>query len=351
METRTETCRVCGRAFTPRFSFQAAIVDGAPQFYCSQNCRNPALSGAAVTCSVCNTVFTPTLAIHVADTPAGRRFYCSSACREPRVVAESVPPAKPARIIAVLNQKGGTAKTTTSVSVAAGLARLGHRTLLVDLDPQGNVAVSLGVESPRLVHHALLRTTKMSTCVLHARENLDVVISDQGLAAVEIELARTSAAERTKRLAETMAELTGYDYIILDCAPSLSILNHNALTYASEVLIPVSCDYLALVGVKQVLRTLRRMGEELGRDIHVAGVLPTFYDVRDKVCADVVGFLRKSFGPKTLPPIRVNIKLAEAPSFKKTIFEHAPDSNGARDYIRVVEWLRTGESLAQTRAA
>ncbi len=116
--------------------------------------------------------------------------------------------------------------------------------------------------------------------------------------------------------------------------------------YAGEVLIPVSCDYLALIGVKQVLRTLRRVGEMSGEPVVIAGVLPTFYDVRNKVCMEVLKFLRESFGSRVLPPVRVNTRVAEAPSFKRTIFEHAPDSNGARDYIRVVEWLRTGAGQA-----
>ncbi|MEZ4269905.1 MAG: ParA family protein [Myxococcota bacterium] len=181
------------------------------------------------------------------------------------------------------------------------------------------------------------------TCIVHARENLDLITSDEGLAAGEIALARNTETDRSSQLSKALADLRGYDYVVLDCAPALSVLNHNALAYAGEVLIPVSCDYLALVGVKQVLRTLRRVGEQIDSQVHVAGVVPTFYDVRNRVCVEVLGYLRRTFGPRTLPPVRVNTKLAESPSHKKTIFEHAPESHGARDYIRVVEWLRTGE--------
>jgi chromosome partitioning protein len=347
-------CGSCGRNFLPRLSFQTVVEGGQRRYYCSQACRNPALRGQAVSCTVCATPFVPTLAVHVVDDGAGVRAHlCSESCRMAHVPAPApIEVAPPARAIAVLNQKGGTAKTTTALSVAAGLAHLGHRTLLIDLDPQGNVGVSLGVNSPRMAHHVILGETPAQACAIPVRDNLDVITSNQGLAAAEIELARMAPEDRTDRLSRVLADLRGYSYVVLDCAPALSILNQNALSYAGEVLIPVSCDYLALVGVKQVLRTVQRVGEQLGHPIRIAGVLPTFYDSRNKVSAEVVAYLRKTFGARTLPPVRRNVKLAEAPSFNKTIFEHAPDSHGARDYIRVVEWLRTGEGNSQeTRAA
>ena len=311
-----------------------------------------AAATGAQSCSVCSKEFIPALAWQMVSTPRGQEYYCSQECKASTEVPSVVEPKTPARVIAVLNQKGGTGKTTTAVSVASGLAHLGHRTLLVDLDPQGNVSPSLGISSPRTVYHLLCGGLSAQQCVVPARQNLDVICSDQGLAAAEIDLARTrDELERAFRLDRAMASIEGYEYIVLDCAPSLSVLNHNALTLAGEVLIPVSCDYLALVGVKQVLRTLRRVAEHSGREIRIAGVVPTFYDVRKRVCVDALGYLRKTFGAKTLPPVRINTKLAEAPSVKRTIFEHAPDSHGARDYMRVVEWLRTAGSNDLERAA
>ena len=141
-----------------------------------------------------------------------------------------------------------------------------------------------------------------------------------------------------------------YDYIIIDCGPSLNLLNQNALSYADEVVIPVTCDYLALVGVKQVLRTIKDVERHLGHAVRVSAVLPTFYDGRTRLAREVLETLQGHFKHKCLEPVRSNTKLAEAPSHRKSIFEYAPDSYGAADYNRVVDWV-IASSAAQDAAA
>lgn len=338
-------CQRCNRSFVPRFRFQAASRDGQTIHYCSQTCREPAFAGEEVTCSQCGRAFIPKLASQIAELHGQRQYYCTAACFATTKPMGPAPAPQKTRPIAILNQKGGTAKTTTALSLAAGFAQLRERTLLVDLDPQGNVAASLGLTTARTAYD-LLEGSDAHSCVQTIRPYLDLIAADESLAQSEMALARLPQGERIHCLQRRLAALQGYAYVILDCSPALSLLNLNALFYAGEVLIPVSCDYLALVGVKQVLRTLRRVTEQSGRTVRVAGVLPTFFDVRNRHSMEALTYLRKTFGPRALPPVRVNAKLAEAPSKHQTIFEYAPDSPGARDYMRVVEWLRTGEIAA-----
>jgi chromosome partitioning protein len=134
-----------------------------------------------------------------------------------------------------------------------------------------------------------------------------------------------------------MAGISNYDFIIMDCGPSLSVLNQNALTYADHIIIPVSCDYLSLVGVKQILRTLKKVNELLLHPVSILGVVPTFFDVRTRISVEAVSTLKSYFKDRVLPPIRINTRLKEAPGHKKTIFEYAPDSRGSQDYRRMVK--------------
>jgi chromosome partitioning protein len=297
-------------------------------------------------CTVCSTAFELRFAYQLVTVERRRQVVCSEACKakllEPVLAARRVDaPTRQPRAIAVMNQKGGTGKTTTSVSVAAALAERGHRTLLVDLDAQGNVAVSLGVTGTRSLYHLLVDGVAPEQAIVPARKDLDVITSDQTVAAAELELvnAKDRARVLSRRMAPLMTPDSPYDYVVLDCAPSLSLLNQNALTFARDVIVPVSCDYLALVGVKQILRTLRHVNEVLLHPVEVLGVLPTFYDVRNRISKEAVAALASYFKDRVMPPIRVNTRLKEAPSHKKTIFEHDPASTGAIDYLAVADWV------------
>jgi chromosome partitioning protein len=294
------------------------------------------------TCSACGQLFRPAFVFQIAVTADGHRsHFCSLECRKTGLGEEGFR-AKRARRVAILNQKGGTGKTTTAVNLAAGLAERQQQALLVDTDAQGNVGVSLGVAGEKSLYHVLVESAQPSDVAVPVRSHLDVITSDATLAAAEIWLARQNADQRSRILTKRLNLLQvsrRYDYIIIDCGPSLNLLNQNALSYVDEVIIPVTCDYLALVGVKQVLRTIKDVERHLGHAVRISAVLPTFYDGRTRLAREVLETLQGHFKTKCLEPIRLNTRLAEAPSHKKTIFEYAPVSHGAADYNRVVDWV------------
>ena len=304
-------------------------------------------------CSTCAAEFRPTYVYQLAVTQdRGKLFFCSLDCRKMGLGAEAFR-AHRARRIAVLNHKGGTGKTTTAVNLAAGAAEQGKRVLLIDTDAQGNVGVSLGIRGKQSLYHVLVHGEDPTQIAVPVRKSLDVVTSDASLAAAEIWLARQEPDVRSRvltRRLNLMQVSRQFDYVILDCGPSLNLLNQNALSYADEVIIPVTCDYLALVGVKQVLRTIREVERHLHHAVRISAVLPTFYDSRTRLACEVLDTLRGHFKSKCLPPIRTNTKLAEAPSHRKTIFEHAPSSHGAEDYGQVVDWLLARSAPVHTAA-
>ena len=250
-------------------------------------------------------------------------------------------------VVAVLTAKGGTGKTTTAINLAAGIAARGYETLLVDMDAQGNVGTSLGIRGERSLYHLLVDDkVKAEDIVVPVRGHLDVITSDATLAQAEVYLARLNS-DRDRVLSSRLESIRGkYQYVVLDCGPSLSLLNQNALCFADEVLIPVSCDYLALVGVKQVLRTLKDIDKHLGHAVRIAGVIPTFFDGRTKLAKEAVETLSAHFKERLCDPIRRSTKLAEAPSHRQTIFEYAGDSQGADDYRKLVEKLVGADATA-----
>jgi chromosome partitioning protein len=254
---------------------------------------------------------------------------------------------RPARAIALMNQKGGVGKTTTSVNLAAGVASLGRRTLLVDLDPQAHATLHLGVdpdEQERSVYDVLLDDEMDPRAALvNARENLDLFPAEVNLAAAETELA--SLPDRQQRLTRAFEALRGeHEFIFIDCPPSLGLLTLNALAAAGEVVVPMQAHFLALQGVGKLLETVRLVTQRINAPLLVSGVILCMHDENAKhtreVVADLEAFFDSARESETpwrraqvyRPAIRRNIKLAECPSFGQTIFEYARWAPGALDY-------------------
>jgi chromosome partitioning protein len=240
------------------------------------------------------------------------------------------------QVLAVFNHKGGTGKTTTAVTLAAGLASRGKRVLLVDTDGQGNVGVSLGLQKEKTLYHVLVMGLAPEEAIVEVRPNLHILPSNETLAAAELFLAGRQRRDRV--LASRLGGLRAhYDAIIVDCSPSLSLMNQNALVFADGVLCPVACDYLSIVGVRQVLRTIKQVNRLLSHPVRLWGVLPTLYDARARVCVEAYDTLRQHFGDRCLQPIRMASRAKEAPSQSQTLFEYAPDATAAKDYWLVVD--------------
>ncbi len=237
--------------------------------------------------------------------------------------------------IAVTNQKGGVGKTTTTINLGAYLARAGKTVLLVDLDPQGNATSGLAINKTGLEQktvYELLRgeATAANIVLPTAQKNLYILPTSTELAASEVEL--VAVAEREFVLKKALANLT-YDYILIDCPPSLSLLTVNALTAADKVLIPVQTEFYALEGLGQLIDLVQRVRASVNPHLELLGILMTMYDSRTSLSTAVQAELLKHFTTKVFSThIPRNIRLAEAPSYGKTIAEHDKWSKGARAY-------------------
>jgi len=236
-------------------------------------------------------------------------------------------------IIAVLNQKGGVGKTTTTINLAAYLAKAGHSVLIADLDPQGNSTSGLGLDKQNLgstLYDVLFSRAKLDESVQKINNKLFVLPSNADLAGAEVEL--VSAAGRETQLRRILAGLD-YEYILIDCPPSLGLLTINALTAAHSVLIPVQAEYYALEGLSQLLSVIQQVRAALNPGLDIIGVLITLYDSRNSLSEQVKKELENYFGAKLFDTVVPrNVRLAEAPSFGKTIIEHDKWSKGARAY-------------------
>ncbi len=247
-----------------------------------------------------------------------------------------------ARIIGVLNYKGGTGKTTTVVNLAAGLTARGARVLCVDLDAQGGLATNLNVSSPYTLSHLLMGQKKVDECIIRARDNLDLITSDRTLLEAEMELWRLGKKGRYL-LAKKLEKVRGYDYVLLDFSPSVNLVGECGLFYSHDIIVPVAMDYMALVGIRQVVETIKQINQHTEHKVRLLMVVPTFYDERQRLDREVMDLLQKYFPGKIAEPVRANIKLSEAPSHGMTIFEYSPRSMGAKDYMRLVEKVASND--------
>jgi chromosome partitioning protein len=255
-----------------------------------------------------------------------------------------------ARVLAVVNQKGGVGKTTTSVNLAAALAQAGSRVLLVDLDPQGNATMGSGVDKRtlgRTVYHVLVGLAELPAARVRAeRGGYDLLPSNRELAGAEIEL--VELPEREARLKNALSGvLPDYDFVLIDCPPSLSLLTVNALAAAQRVLIPMQCEYYALEGLSDLVGTIKRVRANLNPRLEIAGLLRTMYDPRNTLSQQVSQQLESHFGDKvyrTLVPR--NVRLAEAPSYGVPAVMWDATSKGAQAYLALAH-----EILAQGQPA
>lgn len=242
-------------------------------------------------------------------------------------------------VLGIANQKGGVGKTTTAVSLASGLALLGARVLAIDLDPQGNASTGLGIridEGEPSTYGVLVDGDAVEEAIRPTDiDGLDLLPSSLDLAGAEVEL--VPAFSREHRLERALGDLrTRYDVIIVDCPPSLGLLTINALVAADQILVPIQCEYYALEGLSQLLRTVELVEQNLNRGLHVGGVVLTMFDARTNLSQQVVEEVRNHFGDLTYTTvIPRSVRLSEAPSFGQPIVLYDPSSRGARAYSRL----------------
>jgi chromosome partitioning protein len=366
------TCDGCSKRFVVELVSQVLRVQNTRKYACSDGCRHQLLAeagGAKLNAFVAAddvdaanrvvtqapppvvpapTPFPPAAHVPPVTSPATQQAAPPVTPPPPSVEAAPRAPLYGPRRLAIFNHKGGTGKTTTTVSIAAGLAERGLKVLLVDTDSQGNVGVSLNVKTERSLYHVLVMGLKAKDAAITVRPNLDLIAANETLAAAELYLAGRQNRDRVLR--EKLASATdAYDIVLLDCSPSLSLMNQNALVFADGILVPVACDFLSLVGVRQVIKTVKNVNSLLHHPVQIFGVLPTFYDARARICRDAVDTLKQHFGERCLAPIRATTKIKEAPAQGKTIFEYANDSNAADDYRRVVDLIIDGPAAASAR--
>lgn len=248
------------------------------------------------------------------------------------------------RRIAIVNQKGGTGKTTTAGNLGAGLSMREKKVLLIDFDPQGALSIWFDVRFDRGLFDLVSGRSSPDRCIYKLRENLFLLPGDRRLSRIQ---ARLNTSWWDKVVSQESVEPGPFDYVLMDCPPSWSLLSRFAVRAAGEVFLPVSMDYLSMIGIRQVIEGVEDIVDEEGVAPDIELVVPTLYDRRHKKSREILKVLRWHFGQRVTDPIRVNVSLSEAISYHQSIFEYAPESHGASDYdklIRRVEHVEESES-------
>ncbi len=243
------------------------------------------------------------------------------------------------KILAITNQKGGVGKTTTSVNLAASLASIGQRVLLIDLDPQGNASTGCGIDKAHLkysIYHVLIGEKNLSEVVVSCgKGGFDIAPSNRDLAGAEVELVNELARETRLKLAIKQLSKS-YDYILLDCPPALNLVTVNALTAATAVMIPMQCEYYALEGLSDLVNTIKKVRAHLNPVLEIEGLLRTLFDNRNMLATQVSDQLLSHFGDKVYKTvIPRNIRLAEAPSYGLPVLIYDKSSKGAVAYLEL----------------
>ena len=247
------------------------------------------------------------------------------------------------KIIAIANQKGGGGKTTTAINLAAALAEVGKKVLAIDFDPQGNMSSGLGIEKNKVrqsIYELLMGLARYEEVLVTTEtENLYLLPANVNLSGAEIEL--LDVEDREKALKQKIdPKKNDFDFMIIDCPPSLSLLTINALTAADSVLIPIQCEYYALEGVNQMIKTIQLLRQKLNKNLVIEGVAFTMYDGRNRLSQQVVESVSEALSERTLIPR--NVRLAEAPSYGMSVLSYDKRSSGAQSYRKLAAEILEG---------
>jgi chromosome partitioning protein len=356
-------CETCGSRFAVELAFQVLFVEGRRRYVCDARCRKTLLTRmhrVPLAASYAESKEADTIPAPPLDSEIGELHGARSRARQPREreppresgmvmrTSTMLPPAAADRACSRSSITRRHGKTTTAVTLAAALAR-GARVLCWTATVRQRRRIARH-RTERTLYHVLVMGLALDDAVVQARPGLDVLAANETIAAAELYLA--GRRQRDRVLADRLAVARQrYDFVIVDCSPSLSLMNQNALVFADAVLCPVACDYLSLVGVRQVLRTVRHVNTLLCHPVRFWGALPTFFDARAKICHEALAALREHFRDRCLEPVRLAIKVKEAPAQGKTLLEYAPGSNAAIDYMKVVERLIAEEPWSEEHTA